>query len=136
MKSVLSILALCMISFLIPGCTEEGDPNDLFDDRDQFLGTWDVSETRKKDFYSVTIIKDPSNSSQVLIRDFYHILNCTDPPYGIVTGSSIYLPTQGFCDNSFEVNGSGKLNKNQIEWTYTVNDGSNEHTYTAIYTKQ
>ncbi len=121
---------------LIPSCTEDDNANPA-DDRDQFIGYWDVNETCNRDSYSVQIIADPSNSSQVLIKNFWLIGNNEKPPYAIVAGSTITIPKQDMCNNcSNEVQGSGKLNKNKITWNYTVNDGADLYTCTATYEKQ
>jgi hypothetical protein len=117
-------LAGLMAIILIGGCTDELDPTDLIDDRDAFLGSWSVSENCAKDTYSVTIIKDPGNSSQVLIQNFWHISNCSNPPYAIIAGTNLVMPTQSICGDAFEVNGSGKLDKGKISMTYSVNDGA------------
>ncbi|MCD4697970.1 MAG: hypothetical protein K8S16_17235 [Bacteroidales bacterium] len=125
--------------FLLPGfiaCTDENEVDDLVDDREKFIGTWNVIESCSKDSYTVQITKDPSNSSQVIISNFWHISNCANPPYGIVAGSSIYVPTQSICSNAFEVNGDGDLDKNVISWSYTVNTGADLYTCAAEYTRK
>lgn len=136
MKGLIYISAIWIFASLLSACTEEDDNIDLLDSRDQFLGTWSVTDSQTKDSYDVQIIKDPSNSAQVLIQRFYNLNNCTNPPYAIVASSSIYIPTQLICDDSFEVNGDGEIDKNKIEWTYTVNDGSSEYSYVATYTRK
>lgn len=118
----------------IISCLPE-DTNDLIDDRDQFLGTWNVSESCAKDAYSVNIVKDPSNSSQVLIKNFWNTGNCTDYTYAIVAGSSLYITKQSICSNSFEVDGNGTLNKQKINLEYSINDGADLYTCSATYSK-
>ena len=124
MKRTITGLVLFAFLTIVLSCTDEFDPNDLTDARDAFLGTWSVSESCAKDTYSVTIIKDPSNSSQIIIQNFWHITNCSDPPYAIIAGSNLVMPTQDICSESFEVNGSGKIKKGKITMTYSVNDGA------------
>jgi len=131
--SVLSVLLISIL--LISSCTEDDNANPA-DDRDQFFGYWDVTETCNRDSYSVQIVADPSNSSQVLIKNFWLIGNNEKPPYAIVAGSTITIPKQLMCNNGTnEVQGSGKLDKNKINWNYTVNDGADLYTCTAIYKK-
>lgn len=132
LKLTLGLLTLIFLS----SCVEESDPFDLPDDRDAFLGLWDVSESCTKDFYSVEIRKDPSNSAQVIIENFGNIGSCDNPPYGIVAGSSLFVPTQSICSDLFEVSGDGELDKNKITWQYTINDGADLFTCTATYTSQ
>jgi len=123
MKKIVYLFGSIILFSLMSGC-EDTNPTDLLDARDAFLGTWTVSESCAKDSYSVTIVKDQSNSSQVIIQNFYHIVNCSNPPYAIIAGSSIVIPTQSICGDAFEVSGTGKLDKGKITMTYSVNDGA------------
>ena len=127
---LLSNVFLGLLLFI--SCLEE-DTNDLLDDRDAFLGAWNVTESCNKDAYSVQISKDPSNSSQVLINNFWNTGNCGNPVYGIVAGSSIYLPEQSFCNGAFKVDGSGDMIKEKINWSYSVNDGADLFSCSATY---
>ncbi|MCF8369556.1 MAG: hypothetical protein K9G76_10975 [Bacteroidales bacterium] len=135
MKNSIFFLGLIIIPFFF-SCTDEGDLADLTDDREQFIGTWNVQESCSKDAYTVQITKDPSNSAQVIISNFWHITNCENPPYAIIAGNSIYLPSQYICNGTFDVKGDGDLNKQVISWSYTVNDGADLYSCTAEYTRQ
>ena len=122
-------LALKMIS-----CTVEDDPLNPTDDRDAFLGSWNVIESCSKDAYTVNISADPSNSSQVIIENFWLIGFNEKPPYAIVAGTTITIPEQAICYNASNiVSGSGNLDKGKIEWDYTVNDGADLWSCTATY---
>ena len=134
MSKTLSILNAVLIALLLSSCLEE-DTNDLVDDRDAFLGSWNVTESCSKDSYSVQIVKDPSNSAQVLINNFWNTGNCGNPPYGIVAGSSIYLPQQEFCDGDLKLDGSGEMLKEQVDWSYSVNDGADLYNCDATYVR-
>lgn len=135
MKYFSLISILLFSTFFITSCADE-DTATPADDRDQFIGYWDVNETCSRDSYSVQIVADPSNSSQVLIKNFWLIGNNEKPPYAIVAGSTITIPKQTMGNNdSNEVEGSGKLDKNKITWHYTVNDGADLYTCTAEYSK-
>ena len=135
MKSIYSRLSIFALIVFMFSCTDDFDPTDLADDRDAFLGSWNVAESCAKDNYSVTIIKDPSNSSQVLIQNFWHISNCSNPPYAIIAGTNMVMPSQSICNDAFEVDGSGKLEKGKITMTYTVNDGADLFNCSATLTK-
>jgi len=123
---------LMVIFALFISCEEESP--DFIDDRDQFLGSWKVSESCSRDSYTVQIVKDPSNSAQVLINNFWNTGNCGTSPFGIIAGSSIHIQNQSFCNGSFGVEGSGNLSKDEISWTYSINDGADLFTCTATYT--
>ena len=108
-----------LVLLLLVSCLED-DSEDLLNERDVFLGAWNVTESCSKDSYSVQINEDPSNSSQVLINNFWNTGNCGNSVYGIVAGSSIYLPVQFFCSGDFKVDGSGEMIKEKINWTYIL----------------
>ena len=125
-----------VFTLLFLSCTEETDVINPQDDRNAFLGTWNVNETCNRIPYQVTIIKDPTNSSQVIIKNFWLIGPDEKAPYAIVAVSSIVIPQQNICnDEKTTVKGSGVLNKNIIVWEYTVNDGADLHTCVASYEK-
>jgi hypothetical protein len=121
---------ILLLVILLSSCTLE-DPTELIDDRDAFIGTWNVVESCTKDYYQVNITKDPGNSSQVTIQNFWNIPNCSNPPYAIIAGSSIVIPSQSICSDNFEVGGSGSMSKSKINLTFTVNDGADLYTCTA-----
>jgi hypothetical protein len=131
---VLLLLVSLIIALTFFSCTDDDDIFSLTEDRDAFLGTWNVTESCTKEAYSVTIIKDPSNSSQVIIENFWLIGFNEKPPYAIVAGTTITIPEQAICYNASNiVSGSGKLDKGKIEWDYTVNDGADLWSCTATY---
>ncbi|MFU8844525.1 MAG: hypothetical protein ACNA7V_12045 [Bacteroidales bacterium] len=136
MYKLTTLVLPLLVIILFNGCTDDNDPVDLIDDRDAFIGTWNVNETCSKDAYTVTITKDPGNSSQVLIGNFWHVPFCQDLPYAIIAGKSMVIPQQSFCSNAFDVGGSGTLSKNKLTLSYTVSDGADEYKCTAFYEKQ
>ncbi len=128
-------LLILTLPFAIDSCTDEnvlnpGDP------RDAFLGSWNVNETCVKDSYSVTIEKDTTNSAQVIIKNFWLIGFDEKPPYAIIAGNTITIPTQTMCySGSNTVKGSGVMDKKTITWNYTVNDGADLYSCNATYEK-
>lgn len=127
------ILAIVMI-LTLTGCTFD-ETDDLTDDRDAFLGTWNVSESCAKDAYSVNIVKDPSNSAQILINNFWNTGNCGDPVSALIAGNSAYISTQTFCNKAFEAEGSGDLVKEEITWSYSINDGADLFNCQATFSR-
>lgn len=135
MKSV-KIIGFLILSVLMLSCTEGTDDINPLDDRDAFLGTWNVDETCNRIPYQVTIVKDPTNSSQVMINNFWLIGSHEKAPYAIVAGSNIVIPEQNiYNDENTIVKGSGNMDKQTIIWEYTVNDGADLYTCTATYEK-
>lgn len=131
-------IVTCVLFFFFFACTEDSEITDFTGDREKFLGTWDVSESCSKNAYSVNIIKDTSNSSQVVIENFRHITECNNPPYAIIAGNSIVLPQQLICDDSFPyiVEGSGQLKNNVIKLNYYYKDEADSLNCSAVYNRQ
>jgi hypothetical protein len=136
MLKIFRILFVLLLTLNFFSCTQDGEIINPLDDRDAFLGTWNVSESCIRDAYDVNIVVDPTNSSQVIIQNFWLIGYSEKPPYAIVAGTTITIPTQPMCySGSNIVSGSGKLNKGKIDWDYTVNDGADLWTCSATYEK-
>ena len=136
MTKISKIITCFFLALNLLSCTLEDDPLNPADDRDAFLGGWNVIESCSKDAYTVNISKDPSNSSQVIIENFALIGYNEKPPYAIIAGSTITIPKQLVCDDeSIEVAGSGKLDKGTIELEYTFNDGADLLSCSANYEK-
>lgn len=137
MKLISKIVVVALLMLANYSCTDDTNFLDLPDDRDSFLGLWDVTDNCSKSSYQVEIIRDQSNSSQVIIKNFGLIGQNEKAPYAIVAGNTIAIPTQLISnDESIEVNGSGKLDKNKISWAYDISDGADLLTCTAIYEKR
>ena len=134
MSRSVNFLSVLLIFIAFISCTDDESIINPQEDRDAFLGSWNVTESCSKDAYTVNIIKDPSNSSQVIIENFWLIGYNEKPPYAIIAGNTLTIPKQYICDNQAnEVSGSGKLDKNIIKLQYTVNDGADLWVCTATY---
>ncbi len=108
----------------------------LPEDRDAFIGTWNVNDSCFRDAYNVSIVADPANSSQVIIKNFWQIGYNEKPPYAIVAGSTITIPKQSMLYNGSDtVSGSGSLIKDKIKWDFTVKAGGDLWTCNATYEK-
>ncbi|MBN1118937.1 MAG: hypothetical protein JXA77_17130 [Bacteroidales bacterium] len=105
-------------------------------------GTWKCEESSSlfkstQDFYTVYISPSASDSTQVLISNFYDLGSGVEA-VGRVTGTNISLATQTLL-GGFKIRGSGTISENaqQINWTYYVDDGSGEEDeVNAVYTFQ
>lgn len=129
----LTIIFSLMVFLL--SCEEES--TDEFEDpRMKFLGTWDVSEGCTRDAYEVEIISDPSNSANILIKNFWNMGNSGEAPSALVVGNNLYFNETPFFDSESEVSGEGNLDKNIIIWQYEVFDGGDIWVCDATYTKQ
>lgn len=137
----IQFLAVILMAAFIQSCVPEDTITpDTGDDRDKFTGTWLVIENSKKSSLSVTytvvISLDPSNSSQVLLSNFGNPGSGSDPAYGIVTTSSINVPSQS-TSTDWIVDGTGTLaNSTTMSWTYSITAGGDKIDYQATATKQ
>lgn len=132
-KNSLRFFLIGCIGMLLFSC-EDDILDDFADPREQFFGNWDVSENELKEAYSVSIVKNPSNSSEVLINNFWNTTG--NPPAALVVGQKIIFNEAQFLDSESEVNGEGFLDNNKITWNYKVFDGADEIEYDAIFTQQ
>jgi len=86
-------------------------------------------------YYEVTILQDEDVSNRIIIFNFYQL-----GPYvsaeATVSGLRINMNTE--LEGGFTANGTGTLSSNykRIDWTYSVNDGSDvlDHV-SATYTR-
>lgn len=133
MKSLLKLLPLVIITLYLTSCTLDEDMGPISgDDRDKYTGTWLFSESpaARSISYSVTISNDPSNSAQVLLKNFGNMGNSYSA-YGIVTSSYINIPSQEMSDGLF-IEGQGSLTStNTMSWTYTIEGGGDSQNYEA-----
>jgi len=136
MKKNLALILTGIMLMLVWSCELIEDP-DPADPRDNYTGNWTVNEVSSlygTNNYNVSIIYDPGNSTQVLIKNFYHF-GMEIETFAIATNASLTVPEQIVCNHT--VKGKGTLStKNKIEWTYTVNDGADVDNVTATFTKQ
>ena len=113
----------------------------LSDPRGKLIDTWNVNETSpgiKSDdeVYRVVIAEHPTDSSRILISNFYNVGENTMAE-AILADMSLNLPVQTL-PGGFTVSGSGDIQTdwNSINWSYSVDDGSGiPETFTAVYTR-
>jgi len=109
---------------------------------EKLTGSWlcDESEGYLKsveEIYHVELFLDPDDSTKILIFNFFNL----DPDISaeaILSVNRLILPVQTL-EGGFTISGSGTIAKSntQIDWEYSVNDGSGkDYEMSAIYTKQ
>lgn len=130
------LLLVSLISFT--SCEDE-NLDDLFGDPvEKFLGDWKCYETGDLQGpfgpYDVKIVRNPANSSEVLIRNFnYQGMN--ESARAIIAGNTISVPRQKICDDTIEIQGSGNFSGGEISLTYKTNDGADEENIQARFYK-
>jgi hypothetical protein len=138
MRKYKYIAVIILMSLSISSCE---DVLDLLSDdpRDSFVGDWDVKEDNKLksiDYYTVSIEKSGSDSTAVLINNFYAISASTSAR-AIVSGYNITIPGQTMSGYTIQGYGSIAGNGKTIDWSYTVNHNNGFiDQVTATYTKQ
>lgn len=121
-----SIIAISLV--ILSSCGIE-DPN--FDERDDFTGEWTCNEQSSiypNSNYQIYITKHSTDTTKILIGNFYQ-LGTVHKATAIVTGTSLSIPNQTL--DGHTIFGSGNLVGNDLNLSYSVNDGSATDNCTA-----
>ncbi len=125
MRKYRFIAIVLLVSLGLAACDEL---NDLLSDdpRDAFVGDWSVKEEntlKSTDYYNVTIRKSETDTSLVIIENFYQ-LSYSAEIEAKVTGSNITIASQTLtaAGSDFKIQGYGSMpfNGKTIGWSYTV----------------
>jgi len=121
------------LAFLLvfQACAVEDD-NNTADPIDKFLGTWNVSDQPGRINYTVSIVKNPSQSVNVLLNNF---ADMGESANGLVVGNTIVIDKQDV-GNDFQSNGTGTYESaNQLVFIYILDDGIDQENRKAIFTR-
>lgn len=138
MKKILktALFASTVFVLAITSCQPEEEPTPA-DARDPFVASWNCNENSSQignTPYVVHINKSTSNTSQVLIENFYNI-GFSYKAVATIDGSNLTIAQQTY--NGNQLHGSGtKTGANTITMTYYMNNGSTIDTCTATLTRQ
>ena len=137
-KSRILYFLFAAIFVAIAFACEPDEPEDEnpSDERLKFSGSWLCTESTQMS-YTVNINIDSSNTTQIKLYNFHH-LGFEEMVFGIVNGNTVTLPNQTACQGTVTIEGTSNMqaNQNNIDFYYTVNDGVNLDTISAVYTKQ
>ncbi len=132
LKVFLPILAGSLL--LLTACEDDNGFDPFGDPVEKFLGNWQCEEnsTIYGDGYNfqVIITRNPDNSSEILIANFYH-QGFDEKARALVVGNNLTIPRQGICDDTIEIQGSGSYKNGEVNMTYTANDGADVDEVTA-----
>lgn len=141
MKTIFRIsLFLASLTILLISACEPVDNTTSDDPRDPYIGEWQFIESFKNtegQSYIVNIIKDPDNSSQVILENFGNPGSNDIGAKGIVTSTQVVVSSQQM-SNNWIVDGTGKFSnsgKTAMDWTLSITAGGSKDTYTATATK-
>ena len=130
----LGLFFLGLFLLTIPSC--KPDNNDVVDQRDKFIGTWNCAETSSQNpnviNFSVTVAKDELTENEILLDNFYH-LGVDQKSRLLVDYSNLSMPQQTICN--LNVNGSGAFTNSKVNLIYYVNDGADIDTVNALLSK-
>ncbi len=137
-----AIILLSAFGLMFASCEPEENEIDNFsnDTRDNVTGMWDVVENNQieakstMENYQVEIFYDTTTTSEIVIANFYN-LGMAEEAVAIMSGLNLTINSQSI--DGFTVNGSGTISSNYktISLDYLVNDGEENDTVTATYTK-
>jgi hypothetical protein len=141
MKTIFQIsLFLASLTILLISACEPVDDTASDDPRDPYIGEWQFNESFKNtdgQSYIVNIVKDPDNSSQVILENFGNPGSNNIGATGIVTSSQLVVSSQKM-SNNWIVDGNGKFSnssKTAMDWTLSITAGGSKDSYTATATK-
>ncbi len=118
---------------LLHSCGTEID--DIFTDpAEKFLGKWKCEEESEiygsGYVFDVVITKNPDNSSEILIANFYH-QGMNEKARALVTGNILTIMEQTICDDTIIIKGGGRYKDGEVHMEYTANDGADLDHVTA-----
>ncbi len=125
-----NFVGVLSVMLLVTSC-ELGDdivPDNGGDPRDNIVDTWrstEISAIYGKSSYLVDIAKEPLDSTEVVLSNFYNLGIDTEVK-GTLNGYKIYISVQVV--NGNEISGEGTIDGNfsEIKFVYEVEDGSGE----------
>lgn len=138
MKRFFWILFIALAGSLFIISCQPDDPADdtPVDPREKYHGSWLCTESSSMS-YTVNIVADSTNTTQLKLYNFHH-LGFEEKVFGIVSNTTITIPSQTACLGTVTLEGTATMQSNNttIDFYYTVNDGVNLDTIQAVYTKQ
>ena len=129
-KLLKSLAGIISVMLLVTSCElgEEVDSDNGGDPRDNIVDTWrstEISAIYGKSSYLVDIAKEPLDSTEVILSNFYNLGIDTEVK-GTLNGYKIYISVQVV--NGNEISGEGDIagDFSVIGFVYEVKDGSGE----------
>ncbi|MBA7559646.1 hypothetical protein ES708_01261 [subsurface metagenome] len=125
-----NLAGIILVMLLVTSCDfgEDIDPDNSDDPRDNIVDTWrstEISAIYGKSSYLVDIAKEPLDSTEVVLSNFYNLGIDTEVK-GTLNGYKIYISIQVV--NGNEISGEGTIagDFSVINFEYDVEDGSGE----------
>ncbi len=129
-KKLFTLLVLSFGIIVITSCVDTSQDN--ISDIYKYLGTWNVSDQSARINYSVSIIANPSNSSEIIMNNFAD-LNTT--AIALVVGNSLAIDSQSL-GSGISVSGSGSfVASGELQFSFDLDDGIDVDSRIATFTK-
>lgn len=130
-RNFLFLIAISFIIISLSSCEEDNISSS------SVIGTWkcmEYSNIYSPNPYFVDIIRETYDTTLIRIDNFYN-LGYGKEITAQLDGSNIIIQPQSV--DGFSISGTGEISSNykQIEWDYTVDDGSAIDIVNAIYTR-
>ncbi len=129
-KTIKNLAGILSVLLLVGSCEfgEENGSDNGDDPRDNIVDTWrstEISAIYGKSNYLVDISKEPLDSTEIVLSNFYNLGIDTEIK-GVLNGYKIYISVQVV--NGNELSGEGTISGdfNVITFVYEVKDGSGE----------
>ncbi len=130
---IFRLVFLAGLALFLGSCTEDPlDPIDGADEREKFVGVWNVSDNALKLNYEVIIELSSSNSTLVVLQNF---AGSGDVASGLVVGKTLVISGQTIGDNWY-VNGTGTwISTDRLNFDYFLEIGGSQENRTAVFLK-
>ena len=130
MRNSIFVTLFLALVVTFSGCNNDDDEG-YPDYAAQYLGTWHVTDTQQKLNYDVTITRDGTSTSRIILTNFADLRENT---YALVTEQIIIIEEQTI--NGYTVEGSGTyVNSSKLSIGYTFSDGIDQELRSATFTK-
>jgi len=126
-------LSIVTLVFMAGSCGTTDLNNDQgTNDRDKFLGTWNVSDQPARLNYQVTIKKSVASSDQVILDNFADLGTGV---VGLVVKNTIVIDQQDI-GSGFTTEGTGDyINDKKLSFDFLLDDGIDKEQRKATFTR-
>lgn len=124
------ILLMLLGIILFSSCTETSDDDGNYIQK--YIGVWNVNDQSARINYTITITKNPSNSTEVLMENF---ANLNSTAIALVIDNSLVIDSQSI-SSDYTVSGSGSyISSNKLIINFDLNDGIDSDKRIATFTR-
>lgn len=135
MKRFGSVLIMVILLVIFDSCTPEETIEPEVDQREKFLGSWNVQEKINGQItgaYISIVSLDSSNTSRIKIGNIYN-LGVYSTVNALVAGNSLDISEQSI--TGITIKGTGLFSNEGFSLNYTAADGSSTSSVQATYTR-